>query len=388
MSKSRNKLVPHELRPANTAQSTIEQNRLSSELKKLDRDKNISISQLAASQAVLQKSLRVMVTGGQRSAMDVADTGQTGPSPVPSLLNPNGGSSHFRVDGTPQSGSRINIIMADPDVLATKSTKSFSSHIISGQAQLVRKLESNRNMRPSQTSIRSSVTQMSRSSMGMIMDGSLYNVPEKGSVTNVQFTEEDVEQGVHEHNLESALSVHQDAAHGGGTGSSLGVGEVDVIRPVATEAPVSGEPVSEAEELQLEVPNTVPAPRSEPVTPEPPLSVTKSPPDRSMPTSRPETPPAPTRALGRLSRTSRTSTTAHSIAPSPPVFPATISQQAYMRAVERAFAAKCLKHSKFVTDLEMNEFVTKYLLIEQQNENFKRANEFVNQIENAQMVAQ
>ena len=400
MHRTKSKLIPHELRPANTAQSTIEQNRLSTELKKLEKDKNISISQLSASQAVLQKSLRAMVTGGQQSAQEPGDSSQPGPSPAPSVLNPNFGPSHLRVaESTPRSGSRVNVITADPDVLATYSTKSFSGQIIGGQAQLVRKLESNRNVRMSQSSLGSSATHMSRSSMGMIMDGSVYNVPEKGATTGVNFTEEDVEHGVrdHHHTEETSPPAPSEASHQsqGGVTASLAS---DVLLPGALEtsltsavstagpgAPPDAAAQSRHEDVQLAVPEMPSAPRSELASPEPALKVIESPSGRSMGTSRPES--ASTKDAG-LSRLSPTSVVAPSTAPSPPVLPASISQQVYTRAVERAFANKCLKHSKFVTDLEMNEFVTKYLLIEQQNENFKRANEFVYQIVDTQMELQ
>ena len=398
MDRRRSKLVPHELRPANTAQSTIEHNRLSSELKKLERDKKTNISQLTASQVVLQKSLRAMVTGGQKSAQDVTDTSQTGPSPVPSLLTPHAGSSRLRVDGTPRSSSRLNVIMADPDALATKSTKSFSNQIIGGQAQLVRKLESNRNVRMSQSSFSSSTSRLTRSSIGMIMYGSLYNVPEVGAVTGVEFTEEDVEQGVHDFHPEEEPPAYSEPQQP--TQADLGPSVAsDVALPTLAEAGTSELAAAEAPELaagrgmalgtaaettksgefQLAVPEAPAAPRSEPGSPEVPPSVIESSPDRSVASSRPETTSARARALGRLSRSSRISSV-FSVAPSPIALPVSISEQVYTRAVERAFANKCLKHSKFVTDLEMNEFVTKYLLVEQQNENFRRANEFVSRI--------
>ncbi|KAF0310003.1 hypothetical protein FJT64_018905 [Amphibalanus amphitrite] len=340
-----------------------------------------------------------MVTGGQQSAQDTGDSSQTGPSPAPSVLNPNIGPSHLRVtESTPRSGSRVNVIMADPDVLATHSTKSFNGQIIGGQAQLVRKLESNRSMRISQSSVGSSVTQMSRSSMGMIMDGSMYNVPEKGATTGVSFTEEDVEQGIREHHTEDAQPpAPSEASHQSQSGVTTSlVSEVllpakememsltSTVNAGGAEADTDAAAPSDHEGPQLAVPDMPSVPHTEVSSPEPGLKVIESPSSRSMPASRPDSSPREP----ALSRASPTSVAPPSIAPSPPVLPTTISQQAYTRAVERAFANKCLKHSKFVTDLEMNEFVTKYLLIEQQNENFRRANEFVYQIVDTQMELQ
>lgn len=415
------------MKPTSTSNARIESNRLNQEIKKLDRDKMSSIHKLAASQAQMHKSLQKIMSGAikisQKASATDAD-GQPNQPARPSGLNIHAGTSRTR-KSDPNS-SRVNIRTADPDALATASTKSFHGKIIGGQAQIQRALSSSRASLLSRAS-QAATASPSRTprtdttaSRALLQpdDNVIYDVQETsggGSATGISFTHEEVSKGVQDSpGPQASQEPTEQAAHDKGPAS-------EIVPKITKQAPTEDSSAQNdgtpkvgdtsnvpANNVKNEVPTVNKVLDSEQqagvkdqeLQDDPDVVAQKGKKakqdensSQNMTKTQPRWSTVPRGSIvpslanrisevkGHLSQLSQTSgIEAKEKKKSTPILrsvPDTIDEGVYCKAVERAFASKCLKYSKLVTDLEMREFVLDYLMVEKQNDNFSKANRFV-----------